>query len=68
MTDFIIWKVFAHYVPQDYYPPIMMVMTCLIGLEQWLASTNKIKANSTLQAIINFVQYLFDKMKGNSNG
>jgi hypothetical protein len=64
MTDWIVLQAINHYVPKEYMPIILIVLSFFLALEQWLASTNRIKANSTLQMIVNFVQYFIAKEKG----
>ena len=64
MENFILWQIFQHFVPAPYYPPIIIGLSALIALEQWLAATDKVKANSTLQAVVNIATALLGKMQG----
>lgn len=66
--DYLITQVALHYVPAKYYPPIVIILTAWLMLEQWLAKTGLIKANSTLQAIDGFLTYIRDKIKGKDEG
>jgi hypothetical protein len=66
MENFIIWKVIEHFIPAAYFPPIITLLSAFIALEQWLAATNRIKANSTLQLVVQLVTVILGKMKGAS--
>jgi hypothetical protein len=44
--------------------PLLVILSAFLAFEQWLASTKRIKANSTLQLIVGFVQYFVGKEKG----
>jgi len=68
MTDFIVWQVIAHYIPQEYFIPISIFLGALLAFEQWLASTNRIKANSTFQALTELAKYILGKMTKTSGG
>jgi len=63
MESFILFQAISHYIPQEYFPPIVLLLGALVAFEQWLASTNRIKANSTLQMIVNLAQAVLAKMK-----
>ena len=48
-------------IPQEYMPLVIILLVALLGIEQWLASTKRIKANSTLQLIVNVVTKILKK-------
>ena len=66
METFFVWKLIQHYIPADYMPPFLVILAALVALEQWLSSTNRIKANSTLQLIVNIAKAIL--AKGGQNG
>ena len=62
--DWLLFQVLNHYIPQGYMAPLLVILSAFLAFEQWLASTKRIKANSTLQLIVGFVQYFVGKEKG----
>lgn len=49
-------SIIGHFIPAAYIPLVTLILAFLVGLEQWLASTKRIKANSTLQLIVGIAQ------------
>jgi hypothetical protein len=63
--DWALFQILNHFIPTAYMPIIVIILVAFLTFEQYLASTNRIKANSTLQLIVGFVQYFLGKEKGN---
>jgi hypothetical protein len=66
--DWMLFQVLNHYIPAAYMPLIVIILGAFLAFEQYLAATKRIKANSTLQLIVGFVQYFVGKEKGNGQG
>lgn len=49
-------------IPSEYMPVVVAILTILFALEQYLAGTQRFKANSTLQAIGNILKTLKGKL------
>jgi hypothetical protein len=64
MMDWALFQALNHFIPAAYMPLILIILSAFLAFEQWLASTKRIKANSTLQLIVGFVQYFLGKEKG----
>ncbi len=64
MIESIITSIVGAVIPAQYLPVAVILLTAFLGLEQWLASTNRIQANSTLQLIVGVAQKLLVKFKG----
>ncbi len=63
--DWLLFQVLNHYIPQEYMAPLLVILSAFLAFEQYLAATKRIRANSTLQLIMGFVQYFIGKEKGN---
>ena len=61
MFEGIIANLVSSVIPPEYMPLVIIALTALVSLEQWLAATKKIKANSTLQFIVGIVQKFLKK-------
>jgi hypothetical protein len=64
METWAIMQLVNQYVPPKYQPLFIAVLLAFVGIEQWLASTKRIKANSTLQAITDLCRTIAEKMRG----
>jgi putative copper export protein len=52
------------FVPQKYQPLLVVALAVFVAFEQWLAATNRIRANSTLQAAVDLCRAVVEKMRG----
>ena len=61
MIESITSTVIGSFIPAEYMPLVVLVLTALVGIEQWLAATKRIQANSTVQLITGIAMKLVGK-------
>lgn len=65
--DWIIFQLIQHYIPAEYMAPLILILGFIVAFEQWLARTNRIKANSTLDMIIGILSGIICQQKEKEN-
>jgi len=63
MTDWLLFKALQHCLPPDFMNLLVILLSAWVAIENWLASTKRIKANSTLEVTANLAKYIIEKAK-----
>ena len=63
IIESIITAIVSGAIPPEYMPVVIIALVAWVGLEQWLASTKRIKANSTIQFITDMATKIINKGK-----
>ena len=61
MIESIITSIISGIIPPAYMPLVIIILVAWVGIEQWLASTKRVTANSTLQLITNIAKKIINK-------
>jgi hypothetical protein len=61
MIETIITSIVSSVIPAEYMPLVLIILVAWVGIEQWLASTKRVTANSTLQLITNVAKKIINK-------
>ena len=65
MLETIITSIISSVIPPEFMPLAVIVLVAWVGIEQWLASTKRLTANSTLQLITNVAKKIINKNNPN---
>ena len=68
MIESIISGIVYRVIPAEWLPLILVILAALVGVEQWLASTKRIQANSTLQLIVGVAKKIINKGGASGTG
>ena len=61
MIETIITSIISGIIPPTYMPLVIIILVAWVGIEQWLASTKRVQANSTVQLITNIAKRIINK-------